>query len=158
MMELCYFTKSGNDHPDCKRCVQGMHSVSTGEHHCSRLGVNSLPGAERMRLAPAVNKLPPPHHPIPVVKEWTTPDFRSGRRVDSVPGRGYDRPEYRTFAGNFTDCLNRFEEGINILSAWGEIGLWSHKSKNYDIEIMSFTSKPVRDPLPSFITCFPRPA
>src|SRR5256885_15099477 len=108
-MEFGYFTLSDNHYPNNPRTANqfvleireqailadkiGMHSAWIGEHHFDSLGVNSRPDlllaniasqTKHLRLAPAVNVLPPPH-PGHVAEGWATLDLPFGRRAGFAP-------------------------------------------------------------------------
>src|SRR5260370_31832324 len=82
-----------------------MHSAWIGEHHFNSLGVLSCPdmvlayvaaNTTRLRLAPAVNVLPP-HHPIRVAETWATLDLLSRGPLDFAPGPGYAKRAHLPF-------------------------------------------------------------
>ena len=128
-----------------------------GEHHfreCQWTGSPILVATavaartESLRVGTAVTLLPF-HHPIRVAEDVAIADIISAGRFDFGIGPGSQYEEFRTFGIDPKEMNGRMWESIDwILRAFSEEGAFSHKGKYYDIPDMSFTTKPVQEPLP----------
>ena len=76
-------------------------------------------------------------------------DILSGGRFDLGIGPGSQFEEFRTFGIDPKTMNGRMYESIDwILRAFDEKDEFSHKGKYYDIPNMTFTTKPVQNPIP----------
>jgi alkanesulfonate monooxygenase SsuD/methylene tetrahydromethanopterin reductase-like flavin-dependent oxidoreductase (luciferase family) len=128
-----------------------------GEHHfrpCQWTGSPMLVAAavaartERLRVGTAVTLLPF-HHPVRVAEDAAVTDILSGGRFDLGVGPGSQYEEFVSFGIDPSQMNKRSWESIDwIRRAFSEPGEFSHKGQFYDIPAMTFTTKPVQDPLP----------
>ncbi len=128
-----------------------------GEHHfrpCQWTGSPMLVASavaartERMRVGTAVTLLPF-HHPIRVAEDAAITDILSGGRFDLGVGPGSQFEEFVSFGIDPATMNQRAWESIDwIQRAFSEPGEFSHHGKFYDIPDMTFTTKPVQDPVP----------
>ena len=128
-----------------------------GEHHfrpCQWTGSPMLVAAavaartEKLRVGTAVTLLPF-HDPIRVAEDAAILDNLSGGRFDLGVGPGSQYEEFVTFGVDPKEMNQRSWEAIDwIRRAFTEEGEFSHEGRFYDIPNMTFTTKPVQDPLP----------
>lgn len=128
-----------------------------GEHHfrpCQWTGSPMLVAAavaartEKLRVGTAVTLLPF-HDPIRVAEDAAILDNLSGGRFDLGVGPGSQYEEFVTFGVDPKEMNQRSWEAIDwIRRAFTEDGEFSHEGRFYDIPNMTFTTKPVQDPLP----------
>lgn len=128
-----------------------------GEHHfrpCQWTGSPMLVAAAvaarttALRVGTAVTLLPL-HHPIRVAEDAAVTDILSGGRFDLGVGAGSQYEEFISFRVDPKEMNQRSWESIDwIRRAFAEPGEFSHKGTSYDIPAMTFTTKPVQDPLP----------
>jgi alkanesulfonate monooxygenase SsuD/methylene tetrahydromethanopterin reductase-like flavin-dependent oxidoreductase (luciferase family) len=128
-----------------------------GEHHfrpCQWTGSPMLVASavaartERLRIGTAVTLLPF-HHPIRVAEDAAVADIVSGGRFDLGVGPGSQYEEFVSFGIDPAEMNQRSWESIDwVRRAFAEHGEFSHKGRYYDIPAMTFTTKPVQDPLP----------
>ena len=80
-----------------------------------------------------------------------------GRAVLSV-GRGYDAREYAAFGVDFSQSLEIFFEGLDIVQkAWTQ-DRFSHDGKYYQFPECSITPRPVQQPHPPiYVACVSEP-
>ena len=103
---------------------------------------------EHLRVGTCV-KLLPFHDPIRVAEDVATCDILSRGRFDFGIGPGSQYEEFRTFGVNPSEMSGRMWESIDwIMEALASEGMFSHEGKYYDIPDMTFTTKPVQDPIP----------
>lgn len=135
----------------------GFTSSWYGEHHfrpCQWTGSPMLVAAavaartQRLRVGTAVTLLPF-HHPIRVAEDAAVADILSGGRFDLGVGPGSQYEEFVSFGINPKEMNKRSWESIDwIRRAFREPGEFHHRGQFYDIPSMTFTTKPVQDPLP----------
>ncbi len=135
----------------------GFTGAWYGEHHfreCQWTGSPMLVAAhvaartERLRVGTAVALLPF-HDPIRVAEDAAITDILSGGRFDLGVGPGSQYEEFVTFGKDPAEMNQRSWESIDwIRRAFTEPGEFSHHGRFYDIADMTFTTKPVQDPLP----------
>ena len=103
---------------------------------------------ERLRVGTAVALLPF-HDPIRMAEDVAICDILSGGRFDFGIGPGSQFEEFRAFGIDPKSMNGRMYESIDwILEAFASKDEFSHKGKYYDIPNMTFTTKPVQDPVP----------
>jgi len=91
----------------------------------------------------------PFHDPIRVAEDAATTDILSRGRFDLGIGPGSQYEEFRSFRIDPAEMSSRTWESIDwIQRAFREEGEFSHSGSYYDIPNMTFTTKPVQDPLP----------
>jgi alkanesulfonate monooxygenase SsuD/methylene tetrahydromethanopterin reductase-like flavin-dependent oxidoreductase (luciferase family) len=96
-----------------------------------------------------VQSLLPFHDPIRVAEDAAIADILSGGRFDLGVGPGSQYEEFVTFGREPAEMNQRSWESIDFVRrAFSEPGEFSHKGRFYDIPHMTFTTKPVQDPLP----------
>ena len=101
-----------------------------------------------LRVGTAVALLPF-HNPIRMAEDIAICDILSGGRFDFGIGPGSQFEEFRTFGIDPKTMNGRMYESIDwILRAFDEKDEFSHKGKYYDIPNMTFTTKPVQNPIP----------
>jgi alkanesulfonate monooxygenase SsuD/methylene tetrahydromethanopterin reductase-like flavin-dependent oxidoreductase (luciferase family) len=135
----------------------GFTSSWYGEHHfreCQWTGSPMLVASnvaartERIRVGTAVTLLPF-HDPIRVAEDAAILDIVSGGRFDLGVGPGSQYEEFVTFGKDPAEMNQRAWESIDwIRRAFTEPGQFSHAGRYYDIPDMTFTTKPVQDPVP----------
>jgi alkanesulfonate monooxygenase SsuD/methylene tetrahydromethanopterin reductase-like flavin-dependent oxidoreductase (luciferase family) len=128
-----------------------------GEHHfreCQWTGSPILlctavaAKTSQLRVGTAVALLPF-HDPIRVAEDVAICDVMSGGRFDLGIGPGSQYEEFVSFGVDPKEMVGRTWESIDwILRAFQEKGEFSHKGRYYDIPDMTFTTKPVQDPVP----------
>ena len=128
-----------------------------GEHHFRECQWTGSPiqvctavaaRTERLRVGTAVALLPF-HDPIRMAEDVAICDILSGGRFDFGVGPGSQFEEFRTFGIDPKTMNGRMYESIDwILEAFASKDEFSHKGKYYDIPDMTFTTKPVQDPVP----------
>lgn len=128
-----------------------------GEHHfreCQWTGSPMLLAAHvaartsQLRVGTAVTLLPF-HNPIKVAEDAAVCDILSGGRFDLGVGPGSQYEEFITYGVDPAEMNQRSFEAIDwIQRAFREPEMFSHKGRFYDIPEMTFTTKPVQDPLP----------
>lgn len=183
-MKLGYFTLTdnppgyGETRKDPNRLVEevlaeciyaeeiGLNSAWVPEHHFGLFGVLPSPPTflayvaaktSRIKLAPATVVLPL-NHPLRVAEDFALLDLLSqGRAVLSV-GRGYDVREYTAFGVDFSQSLEIFFEGLDVVrKAWTQES-FSHDGKFYQFPECSITPRPVQKPYPPiYVACFSEP-
>lgn len=101
-----------------------------------------------LRVGTAVTLLPF-HDPIRMAEDVAIADILSGGRFDFGIGPGSQYEEFRSFGIDPNEMSGRTWESIDwIRRAFTEQGEFSHKGRYYDIPDMTFTTKPVQDPVP----------
>ena len=128
-----------------------------GEHHfrpCQWTGSPMMVAAavaartSRIRVGSAVTLLPF-HDPRWLAEDAAIADILSGGRFDLGVGPGSQYEEFVTFGIEPKEMIGRSWESIDwIQRALREPGEFSHHGRFYDIPDMTFTTKPVQDPLP----------
>jgi alkanesulfonate monooxygenase SsuD/methylene tetrahydromethanopterin reductase-like flavin-dependent oxidoreductase (luciferase family) len=128
-----------------------------GEHHfreCQWTGAPILvctavaARTTTLRVGTAVALLPF-HNPIRMAEDVAVCDILSGGRFDFGVGPGSQFEEFRSFGIDPKTMNGRMYESIDwILEAFASKEEFSHKGKYYDIPNMTFTTKPVQDPVP----------
>ena len=128
-----------------------------GEHHfreCQWTGSPMLVATAvaarttRLRVGTAVALLPF-HDPIRVAEDAAIADILSNGRFDLGVGPGSQYEEFVSFGVDPAEMNKRAWESIDwIQRAFTDPGAFSHKGTYYDIPEMTFTTKPVQDPLP----------
>jgi alkanesulfonate monooxygenase SsuD/methylene tetrahydromethanopterin reductase-like flavin-dependent oxidoreductase (luciferase family) len=128
-----------------------------GEHHfreCQWSGSPMMVAAavaartERIRVGTSVVLLPF-HDPIRVAEDAAIADILSKGRFDLGVGPGSQYEEFITFGKDPAEMNQRSWEAVDwIQRAFTETGMFSHKGRFYDIADMTFTTKPVQQPLP----------
>jgi alkanesulfonate monooxygenase SsuD/methylene tetrahydromethanopterin reductase-like flavin-dependent oxidoreductase (luciferase family) len=128
-----------------------------GEHHfreCQWTGSPMLVATavaaktERLRVGTAVVLLPF-HDPIRVAEDAAIIDILSNGRFDLGVGPGSQYEEFVTFGVDPKEMNTRSWESIEFVQrALAEPDMFSHQGKHYDIPEVTFTTKPVQDPLP----------
>ena len=128
-----------------------------GEHHfrdCQWTGSPMMVATavaartERIRVGTSVVLLPF-HDPIRVAEDAAIADILSNGRFDLGVGPGSQYEEVITFGKDPAEMNQRSWEMVDwIQRAFTEPGMFSHKGRFYDIPDMTFTTKPVQDPLP----------
>jgi alkanesulfonate monooxygenase SsuD/methylene tetrahydromethanopterin reductase-like flavin-dependent oxidoreductase (luciferase family) len=103
---------------------------------------------ERIRIGTAVVLLPF-HDPIRVAEDAAITDILSNGRFDLGVGPGSQYEEFVTFGKDPAEMNARAWEMVDwIQQAYAETGTFSHEGRFYDIADMTFTTKPVQQPLP----------
>ena len=161
------------NHPDAAYALQDVYSdyISDavlaeelgfthswyGEHHfrpCQWTGSPMMVATavaartSRIRVGSAVTLLPF-HDPRRLAEDAAIADILSGGRFDLGVGPGSQYEEFVTFGIEPKEMIGRSWEAIDwIQRALREPGEFSHRGRFYDIPDMTFTTKPVQDPLP----------
>ena len=135
----------------------GFKGSFYGEHHfreCQWTGSSILVATavaaktQRLRVGTAVLLLPF-HDPRRVAEDVAIADIISGGRFDLGIGPGSQYEEFRTFGVDPKEMHGRMWESIDwILRAFDENDEFSHRGRYYDIPEMTFTTKPVQQPVP----------
>jgi alkanesulfonate monooxygenase SsuD/methylene tetrahydromethanopterin reductase-like flavin-dependent oxidoreductase (luciferase family) len=135
----------------------GFKGTFYGEHHfreCQWTGSPILVATAvaakttRLRVGTAVALLPF-HDPRRVAEDVAIADVISGGRFDFGIGPGSQYEEFRTFGVDPKEMHGRMWESIDwILHAFEDKAEFSHKGRYYDIPEMTFTTKPVQQPVP----------
>jgi alkanesulfonate monooxygenase SsuD/methylene tetrahydromethanopterin reductase-like flavin-dependent oxidoreductase (luciferase family) len=135
----------------------GFSSSWYGEHHfrpCQWTGSPMVVAAavaartEKLRVGTGVALLPF-HDPIRVAEDAAAVDIVSRGRFDLGVGPGSQYEEFVTFGIDPKEMNQRAWESVDwIRRAFTETGEFSHHGTFYDIPDMTFTTKPVQDPLP----------
>ena len=135
----------------------GFSSTWYGEHHfreCQWTGSPMLVASavaartERIRIGTAVVLLPF-HDPIRVAEDAAIADILSNGRFDLGVGPGSQYEEFVTFGKDPAEMNGRAWEMVDwIQQAYAPTGSFSHKGRFYDIPDVTFTTKPVQQPLP----------
>jgi alkanesulfonate monooxygenase SsuD/methylene tetrahydromethanopterin reductase-like flavin-dependent oxidoreductase (luciferase family) len=135
----------------------GFTHTFYGEHHfrdCQWTGSPMLMATavaahtERIRVGTAVVLLPF-HDPIRVAEDAAITDILSKGRFDLGVGPGSQYEEFVTFGRDPKEMNQRSWEAVDwIRRAFDEPGKFSHNGRFYDIPDMTFTTKPVQQPLP----------
>jgi alkanesulfonate monooxygenase SsuD/methylene tetrahydromethanopterin reductase-like flavin-dependent oxidoreductase (luciferase family) len=135
----------------------GFTGAWFGEHHfreCQWTGSPMMLAAHvaarttNLRVGSAVALLPF-HDPIRVAEDAAIADILSGGRFDLGVGPGSQYEEFITFGVDPKEMNQRAWESIDwIRRAFTEPGEFSHEGRFYDIPDMTFTTKPVQDPVP----------
>jgi alkanesulfonate monooxygenase SsuD/methylene tetrahydromethanopterin reductase-like flavin-dependent oxidoreductase (luciferase family) len=128
-----------------------------GEHHfrpCQWTGSPMLVAATvaarttTLRIGTAVTLLPF-HDPRRIAEDAAIADLLSNGRFDLGVGPGSQYEEFVTFGVDPAEMNGRAWESIDwIRRAFTEPGEFSHHGRFYDIADITFTTKPVQDPLP----------
>jgi alkanesulfonate monooxygenase SsuD/methylene tetrahydromethanopterin reductase-like flavin-dependent oxidoreductase (luciferase family) len=128
-----------------------------GEHHfreCQWTGSPMLVATavaahtERIRVGTAVVLLPF-HDPIRVAEDAAITDILSRGRFDLGVGPGSQYEEFVSFGRDPKEMNQRAWEAVDwIRRAFTETTMFSHSGRHYDIPDMTFTTKPVQQPLP----------
>jgi len=101
-----------------------------------------------MRVGTAVALLPF-HNPARLAEDVAIADILSNGRFDFGIGPGSQYEEFVSFGVDPKQMVGRMWESIDwIQRAFAETGMFSHKGKYFDIPDMTFTTKPVQDPVP----------
>jgi alkanesulfonate monooxygenase SsuD/methylene tetrahydromethanopterin reductase-like flavin-dependent oxidoreductase (luciferase family) len=135
----------------------GFSHTWYGEHHfreCQWTGSPMLVATavaartERIRVGTAVVLLPF-HDPIRVAEDAAITDILSKGRFDLGVGPGSQYEEFVSFGKNPAEMNQRAWEAVDwIERAFREPGAFSHSGRFYEIPEMTFTTKPVQQPLP----------
>ena len=135
----------------------GFSSSWYGEHHfrdCQWTGSPMMVATavaartERIRIGTSVVLLPF-HDPIRVAEDAAIADILSNGRFDLGVGPGSQYEEFITFGKNPAEMNQRSWEMVDwIQRAFTEPAMFSHAGQFYDIPDMTFTTKPVQQPLP----------
>lgn len=130
-----------------------------GEHHfrpCQTVGSPILVATavaaqtERIRVGTSVSLLPF-QDPRRLAEDVAIADIISGGRFDFGIGPGSQYEEFRTFGIDPKEMNGRMWESIDwILRAFAEEEEFSHHGRYYDIPEMTFTTKPVQNPMQVF--------
>ena len=128
-----------------------------GEHHfreCQWTGSPMMVATavaartERIRVGTSVVLLPF-HDPIRVAEDSAIADILSNGRFDLGVGPGSQYEEFVSFGKDPAEMNQRSWEMVDwIQRAFSEPASFSHSGRFYDIPDMTFTTKPVQDPLP----------
>lgn len=128
-----------------------------GEHHfleCQTIGSPILIAmavaarTERLRVGTSVTLLPF-QDPRRIAEDVAIADIISGGRFDFGIGPGSQYEEFINFGIDPKEMNGRMWESIDwILRAFAEKGQFSHHGRFYDIPDVTFTTKPVQDPIP----------
>ena len=128
-----------------------------GEHHFRECQWTGSPiqvctavaaRTEKLRVGTAVALLPF-HDPIRIAEDVAVCDILSGGRFEFGIGPGSQFEEFRSFGVDPKEMNGRMWESIDwIRQAFAADGEFSHEGRYYDIPNMTFTTKPVQDPLP----------
>lgn len=128
-----------------------------GEHHfreCQWSGsaiqvcVAVASRTERLRVGTAVTLLPF-HDPRRLAEDVATADIISRGRFDFGIGPGSQYEEFRTFGIDPKEMFGRTWESIDWMRrAFASDGEFTHDGRYYTIPEMTFTTKPVQDPVP----------
>ena len=180
-MKLGYFTLTdnppgyGKTRKDPNRLIEevlaeciyaediGLNSAWVPEHHFGLFGVLPSPPTflsyvaaktSRIKLAPATVVLPL-NHPLRVAEDFALLDLLSQGRAVLSAGRGYDAREYAAFGVDFSQSLEIFFEGLDILQkAWTQDS-FSHDGAFYQFPECGITPRPVQKPHPPiYVACF----
>jgi alkanesulfonate monooxygenase SsuD/methylene tetrahydromethanopterin reductase-like flavin-dependent oxidoreductase (luciferase family) len=102
----------------------------------------------KLRVGSAVTLLPF-HDPIRVAEDAAVADILSNGRFDFGVGPGSQFEEFVSFGINPKTMNQRAWESIDWMKrAFTATESFSHRGEFYDIADMTFTTKPVQDPLP----------
>jgi alkanesulfonate monooxygenase SsuD/methylene tetrahydromethanopterin reductase-like flavin-dependent oxidoreductase (luciferase family) len=128
-----------------------------GEHHFRECQWSGSPiqvatavaaATKRLRVGTAVSLLPF-HDPRRLAEDVATADIISRGRFDFGIGPGSQYEEFRTFGVDPAEMNGRMWESVDwIKHAFAERETFTHKGRYYDIPEMTFTTKPVQDPVP----------
>lgn len=128
-----------------------------GEHHFRECQWSGSPiliatavaaRTTRLRVGTAV-ALVPFHDPRRLAEDVATVDIISRGRFDLGIGPGSQYEEFRTFGVDPAEMSGRMWEAIDwIRRAFTEPGAFGHEGRYFTIPDMTFTSKPVQDPVP----------
>jgi alkanesulfonate monooxygenase SsuD/methylene tetrahydromethanopterin reductase-like flavin-dependent oxidoreductase (luciferase family) len=128
-----------------------------GEHHfreCQWTGSPMLVATavaartSTIRVGTAVVLLPF-HDPIRVAEDAAITDILSKGRLDLGVGPGSQYEEFVTFGKDPAEMNQRAWESVDFIRhAFEAQGQFSHQGRFYDIKDMTFTTKPVQQPLP----------
>jgi alkanesulfonate monooxygenase SsuD/methylene tetrahydromethanopterin reductase-like flavin-dependent oxidoreductase (luciferase family) len=139
--------------------AEGMDFVRSwyGEHHfraCQwsaspvQLAVAVASRTERMRVGTAVT-LMPFHDPRRLAEDVATADIISRGRFDFGIGPGSQYEEFRSFGIDPKEMFGRTWESIDwIRRAFASESEFTHEGRYYTIPEMTFTTKPVQEPVP----------
>jgi alkanesulfonate monooxygenase SsuD/methylene tetrahydromethanopterin reductase-like flavin-dependent oxidoreductase (luciferase family) len=135
----------------------GFTNTWYGEHHfrpCQWTGSPMLVATavaartERIRIGTSVALLPF-HDPRRMAEDAAIADILSGGRFDLGVGPGSQFEEFVSFGSDPAEMNGRSWESIDwICRAFREPGMFSHHGRYHHIQDMTFTTKPVQDPLP----------
>lgn len=135
----------------------GFTNTWYGEHHfrpCQWTGSPMMLAAavaartERIRVGTSVVLLPF-HDPIRVAEDAAVADILSCGRFDLGVGPGSQYEEFISFGKDPAEMNQRSWEAVDwIRRAFTEKEMFSHAGRFYDIPEMTFTTKPVQQPLP----------
>ena len=114
--------------------------------------VRNLPSkaarTSKLRVGTAVTLLPF-HNPIRVAEDAAIADILSGGRFDLGVGPGSQYEEFVTFGVDPKEMNQRSWESIDFIRrAFTEPGEFSHHGQFYSFDGVTFTTKPVQDPVP----------
>lgn len=94
----------------------------------------------------------PFHDPLRVAEDVAVADLLSGGRFDFGIGVGSQYEEFRTWGVPPKERFGRTWESIDLIErCWREDGTFSHHGKYYDFPDISFTTKPLQDPMPVWV-------
>ncbi|MEO8265949.1 MAG: LLM class flavin-dependent oxidoreductase [Ilumatobacteraceae bacterium] len=135
----------------------GFTSTWYGEHHfreCQWTGSPMMVATavaartEKIRVGTSVVLLPF-HDPIRVAEDAAIADILSNGRFDLGVGPGSQYEEFISFGKDPAEMNQRSWEMVDwIQRAFAETAMFSHTGRFYDIPDMTFTTKPVQQPLP----------
>jgi alkanesulfonate monooxygenase SsuD/methylene tetrahydromethanopterin reductase-like flavin-dependent oxidoreductase (luciferase family) len=128
-----------------------------GEHHFRKCQWSGSPiqvaavvasRTERLRVGTAVSLLPF-HDPRRLAEDVATADIISRGRFDFGVGPGSQYEEFRTFGIDPKQMHGRTWESVDwIRRAFASESEFTHAGRYYSIPEMTFTTKPVQDPVP----------
>jgi len=128
-----------------------------GEHHFRECQWSGSPilvatavaaATQRLRVGTAVSLLPF-HDPRRLAEDVATADIISSGRFDFGIGPGSQYEEFQTFGIDPAEMNGRMWESVDwIQRAFAETDQFSHDGRYYSIPDMTFTTKPVQQPVP----------
>lgn len=103
---------------------------------------------KRLRVGTSIICLPF-HDPLRIAEDVAVLDIVSGGRFDFGIGVGSQYEEFETFGIDSKEKNGRMWEGIEFIErCFYEKGMFSHEGKYYKFPNVTFTTKPVQNPVP----------
>jgi alkanesulfonate monooxygenase SsuD/methylene tetrahydromethanopterin reductase-like flavin-dependent oxidoreductase (luciferase family) len=131
----------------------GEHHFTTDQWTPSPLMVAAAAAAktDRIRIGTSVLCLPF-HNPLRVAEDVAVLDVISRGRFDFGIGVGSQYEEYRTFGVPIGERFGRTWEAIAFIErCFSEEGTFSHAGRYYTFPDVTFTTKPVQQPVPVWV-------
>ena len=134
----------------------GFDTVWLTEHHFCDDGYSpsmmALASAvavrtERVRIGFNLIVLPL-HHPLSLAEDIATLDVLSNGRIDIGVGMGSAVREFETFGISMKERLQRFREGLDLLTGLLSNDTFSYDGKHYQVNNARLRPPPVQQPMP----------